>query len=185
MTIYILQVYIRFSHLISVIVAKLHKRHFLIFSFLEIERKWWAVKKLLNLSTVVAVHLNIPNHCRTTFCTLFARKIRLRPWALRHVNMKMAAWMPEQIVAACDSFTNRLKLESFQYISAGKNFCNANQPVNLPWRIHFDLVNRSTEGAISTICKNQELCFITTLNKGVDKLKVKYTKTAWTLIYSM
>ena len=97
--------------------------------------------------------------------------------------------MPEQIVAACVLLPmlskNGLKLESFQYISAGKNFCNANQPVNLLWRIHFDLVNRSTEGAIFTICKNQELCFITTLNKGVDKLKVKYTKTAWTLIYSM
>ena len=85
--------------------------------------------------------------------------------------------MPEQIVAACDSFTNRLKLESFQYISADNNIFNSNQPVNLPWRIHFDLVNRSAEGAIFTISKNQALCFLTTLNKGMDKLKVKYTKS--------
>ena len=116
------------------------------------------------------------------FVLYLPERTQLRLGEFKHVNMKVAVRMPEQIVAACVLLPmlskNGLKLESFQYISAGKNFCNANQPVNLPWRIHFDLVNRSTEGAISTICKNQELCFITTLNKGVDKLKVKYTKTA-------
>ena len=57
-------------------------------------------------------------------------------------------------------------MESFQYISADKHICNANQPVNLPWKIHFDLVNRSTSGVILTIHKKQELCIIITLNEG-------------------
>ena len=69
-----------------------------------------------------------------------------------------------------------LRLESFQYISADKNICNTNQPTNLPWKIHFDLVNRSAGGGIFTIHKKQELCFMATLNEGMDKLKVKFTK---------
>ena len=61
-------------------------------------------------------------------------------------------------------------------ISTDNSICNANQPANLPWKIHFDLVNRSTSGTSFTIHKKQKLCFITTLNEGMDKLKVKYTK---------
>ena len=96
--------------------------------------------------------------------------------------MKVAVRMLEQIDAVSILFPmlskNGLKLESFQYISADNNVCNnANQPVSLPWRIHFDLVNRNAEGTFFTICKNQALCFITALNEGMNKLKVKYTKS--------
>ena len=38
---------------------------------------------------------------------------------------------------------NGLKLESCFYISAGDNTNNLNQPINLPWKLQFKLVNRS------------------------------------------
>ena len=108
-------------------------------------------------------------------------RIELQPGEFKYVNMKVAVQMPEEIVAVGTLLPtlskNGLKLENFQYISADNNICNANQPVKLPWKIHFDSVNRSTSGAIFTIFKNQELMFITTLNEGMDKLKVKYTKS--------
>ena len=58
-------------------------------------------------------------------------------------------------------------MESFQYISANNNICNVSQLINLLWKVHFELVNRN----INTIF------FLTTLNDGVEELKVKYTKT--------
>ena len=94
--------------------------------------------------------------------------------------MKLAVRMPEEIIAACVRLStlskNELKLESFQCISADNNICNTNQPANLPRKINFDLVNRSTGGAIFIIHKKQELWFMATLNEGMDKLKVKFTK---------
>ena len=94
--------------------------------------------------------------------------------------MKLSACMPEQIIAACVLLptlsNNGLSMESFQYISTNNNICNASQPINLPWIVHFELVNRSTN-TIFSICKRQELCFLTTLNDKVEELKVKYAKT--------
>ena len=88
--------------------------------------------------------------------------------------------MPEQTIAACVLLQtlckNGLCIESFQYISADGNICNVNQPIKLPWKIHFELVNRSTNTVFS-ICKRQELSFLATLNHGAEELKVKYTKT--------
>ena len=123
---------------------------------------------------------NVRNSCRTTFLC-FIRQKELQLGEFKYVNMKVAVQMPEEIVAVGTLLPtlskNGLKLENFQYISTDNNICNANQPVNLPWKIHFDSVNRSTSGAIFTIFKNQELMFITVLNEGMDKLKVKYTKS--------
>ena len=58
-------------------------------------------------------------------------------------------------------------MESFQYISANNNICNVSQLINLLWKVHFELVNRNTN----------TIFFLTTLNDGVEELKVKYTKT--------
>ena len=62
--------------------------------------------------------------------------------------MKMSVRLPEQIIATCILLPtlckNGLCLESFQYISANNNICNANQPIDSPWKLHFELVNRST-----------------------------------------
>ena len=117
----------------------------------------------------------------SVFVLYSSERIKLQPGEFKHVNMKVAVRMPEEIVAVGILLPtlskNGLKLENSQNISADNNICNANQPVNLPWKIHFDLVNRSTSGAIFTIFKNQELMFLTTLNEGMEKLKVKYMKS--------
>ena len=94
--------------------------------------------------------------------------------------MKLLVRMPAQVTAACvllPTFSkNGLKMEKFQYISAEDKICNANQHVNLPLKVHLDLVNRSTNTVFS-IRKKQELYFVTTLNEGTGELKVKYRKT--------
>ena len=65
-------------------------------------------------------------------------------------------------------------MEIFQYISANNNTCYASQPINLPWKVHFELVNKSTN-IIFSIYKRQKLYLLTTLIDGVEELKVKYT----------
>ena len=71
--------------------------------------------------------------------------------------MKLSVRMAELIIAACILLPtlckNGLCIESFQYISAN-NICNASQSINLLWKVHFELVNRSTN-TIFTICKKQ------------------------------
>ena len=52
---------------------------------------------------------------------------------------------------------------------------NLNQPINLPWKLQMELVNRSLNTTFS-IRKKQEIGYITSLNEGLDELKVKYTK---------
>ena len=87
--------------------------------------------------------------------------------------------MPEQIIAASILLPtlskNGLRMESFQQILAGNNISNANQPIKLPRKVHFDLFNRNTNTVFS-ICKNK-FCFLTTLNERMEQLRVKYTKT--------
>ena len=97
--------------------------------------------------------------------------------------MKLSVHTYEQIIPACILLPmltkNRLCMESYQYMSSNNNknsICNASQPINLPWKVHFELVNRTTNTVFS-ICKGQELSFLTTLIDGVEELKVKYTKT--------
>ena len=108
------------------------------------------------------------------------KRIKLRPGEFINVDMKLSVRLPEQTIGACVLLLtlckHRLCIESFQYISADNNICNANQPIMLPWKIHFELVNRSTNTVFS-ICKRQELSFLATLNDGAEELKVKYTKT--------
>ena len=94
--------------------------------------------------------------------------------------MKLSIRPPEQIVTACILLPslcgNGLKLKNCQYVSADNNIINLNQPINVPWKLQFDLVNRNTNTTFS-ICKKQEIGFITSLNEGIEQLKVKYTKT--------
>ena len=74
---------------------------------------------------------------------------------------------------------NELCMESYQYMSSNNNknsVFNASQPIILPWKVHFELANRTTNTVFS-IYKGQELSFLTTLNVGVEELKVRYTKT--------
>ena len=56
--------------------------------------------------------------------------------------------LSEQTIATCVLLPtlckNGLCLESFQFISANNNICNANQPIDSSWKLHFEWVNRST-----------------------------------------
>ena len=87
--------------------------------------------------------------------------------------MKLSFRLPKQIIAACVLLRrlckNGLSMESLQYISADNNISNVSQHVNFPWKIHFELVKRSTKTVFS-ICQGQELCFLTTLNKRLEEL---------------
>ena len=65
--------------------------------------------------------------------------------------MKLSVHTYEQIIPACILLPmltkNRLCMESYQYMSSNNNknsICNASQPINLPWKVHFELVNRTT-----------------------------------------
>ena len=75
------------------------------------------------------------------------------------------------------SFTeNGFKSENCQYISLNNNINNLNQPINLRWKLQFELINRNMNTVFS-IRKKQKIGFIATLNEGIEQLQVKYTKT--------
>ena len=88
------------------------------------------------------------------------KRIKVRPGEFINVDMKLSVRMPQQIIAACVLLPT---------------LCNASQLINLPWKIHFELVNRSMNTVFS-ICKRQELCFLTISTEGMEELKVKYRK---------
>ena len=96
--------------------------------------------------------------------------------------MKLLVHLPEQVVIACTllpSFSiNRLMLEPCQYISANNNIINLNQLIILPWKLQFELVNRNMNTTFS-VRKKQKLI---TLNRGLEQLQVKYSKT-WRLSF--
>ena len=105
--------------------------------------------------------------------------IRLHPGQFKKVDMKLSIRLQEQVTACIlsPSFSkNGLKLENRQYISADNNVINLNQPINLPWKLQFELVNRS-KNTIFSKCKRQEIGYIVPLNEQIEQLKVKYTKT--------
>ena len=94
--------------------------------------------------------------------------------------MKLSVRPPNQIIFRCALLPtfceNRLKLENCFYISADNNTNKLDQPINLPWKLQFELVNRSINTTL-LVCKRQEIAYITSLNERVDELRVKYIKT--------
>ena len=94
------------------------------------------------------------------FVLYLPKRIKLRPEEFINVEMKQSFCLPKQIIATCILLPtlckNGLCTESFQYISADNNICNASQPINLPWKMHLELANRSTK-TVFLICKRQEL----------------------------
>ena len=94
--------------------------------------------------------------------------------------MKLSIRLSNQIVSAIlilpTLSKNGLKLENCQYISEDNNINNLNQLIKFPWKLQFELVNRNMNTVFSIRTK-QEIGFITTLNKGLEKLEVKYSKT--------
>ena len=93
--------------------------------------------------------------------------------------MRLYMHLPNQIITACvllPSFSkNGFKLDKCQYISVDNNINNINQTINLPCKLQLDFVNRNMSTVFS-ICKKQEIGFITTLNEGLEQLDVKCTK---------
>ena len=91
--------------------------------------------------------------------------------------MKLLIFLPEQIIIACTLLPscseNGLKLENCKNISADNNTINFNQPINLPWKLQLELVNRSMN-TIFSIRKRQEIGYIVPLNEGIEQLKVKH-----------
>ena len=87
------------------------------------------------------------------------KRIKLRPGEFINVDMELSVRMP-QTIAACVLLPT---------------LCNASQLINLPWKMHFELVNRSMNNVFS-MYKRQELCFLTISTEGMDELKVKYGK---------
>ena len=92
------------------------------------------------------------------------KRIKLRPGDFINVDMKLSVRLTEQIIAAS------------VLLPTSNNICNASQPINLPSKVHFELVNRSTN-IVFSICKRQGFCFLITFKDGAEELKVKYTKT--------
>ena len=94
--------------------------------------------------------------------------------------MKLFVRLPDQIIIVCILLPlfskNGLRLGNCQDISSDSNINNLNLPINLPWKLQLELVNRNMNTVFS-IRNKQEIGFITTLNEGLQELKVKYTKT--------
>ena len=93
--------------------------------------------------------------------------------------MKSSISPPNQIIFSCTLLPifceNGLKLENYFHTSADNNTMNLNQPINVPWNLQLELVNRSLNTTFS-VRKRQEIGYIISLNEGLDELKVKYTK---------
>ena len=113
------------------------------------------------------------------FVLYLPERIRLQPGETAKLDVKISICPPNQIIFGCTLLPifckNGLKLENCFHISADNNTMNLNQPINLPWKLQFKLVNRSLKATFS-IRKRQEIVYITSLNEGLDELKVKYTK---------
>ena len=112
------------------------------------------------------------------FVLYLPERIRLQPGETAKLDVKISICPPNQIIFGCTLLPifckNGLKLENCFHISADNNTMNLNQPINLPSKLQVELVNRRSNTTFS-IRKRQEVGFIT-LNEGLDKLKVKYTK---------
>ena len=106
-------------------------------------------------------------------------RIQLQPGKTTKVDMKLSIRPPNQIIFGYTLLSifckNGLKLENCFHISAENNTMNLNQPINIPWKLQVELVNRRSNTTFS-IGKRQEVGYITSLNEGLGKLKVKYTK---------
>ena len=73
--------------------------------------------------------------------------IQVQPGEKAKIDMKLSIHPPNLIIFGCTLLPtfcgNGLKLENCFYISPDNNKTNLNQPINLPWKLQFELVNRS------------------------------------------
>ena len=121
-----------------------------------------------------------PQRLRNYVFVLYSpERARLQSGETAKVDIKLPIHPPNQIFFGYTLLSifceNGLKLENCFDISAGNNTMNLIQPINLPWKLQLELVIRSLSTTFS-ICKRQEIACITSLNEGLDELKVKYIK---------
>ena len=106
--------------------------------------------------------------------------IKLRPGEFINVDMKQ---MPEQIIAACVPLPTRSKMDlEWKAFNISQQITTFATQINLLTHHRNCVLNWLIEVPISffSTSKKQELSFLatsTTLNKGMEELKVNYSKT--------
>ena len=103
-------------------------------------------------------------------------RIRLQPEKSKKLDMMLSILLPNQLALPCTLLATFCENGTLHHILADNNTININQPINLPWKLQFEPVNRSLNTVFS-IRKKQELAFIIPLNEGIEELRIKYTKT--------
>ena len=92
--------------------------------------------------------------------------------------MKVAVNMPNNIVGTCTLLLSpereELRIQNNQYVSIEKNVLNIGQPVNLPWNIKLELLNRNTNITTLRIRKRQETGYFMTINEVMEVFQLKY-----------
>ena len=92
--------------------------------------------------------------------------------------MKIAVTLPQNITANCillPSFKReRLHLQNNHYISKESDLANLNQPVNLPCKIYFELLNANTNDTTLRIRKRDPIGFFMPINKGTEQVETKW-----------
>ena len=96
--------------------------------------------------------------------------------------MKLSVRTYEQIIPACILLPmltkNRLCMESYQYMSSNNNknsIYNASQPINLPWKVHFELVNR-TANTVFFKMQRTRTQFLHNFNRWSGRIKSQIYK---------
>ena len=95
----------------------------------------------------------LQNH---VFVLCSPKRIKPQPGEFINVDMKLSIHTLEQIITACIVLTtltkNRVCMESYQHMSSNNNknsICNEYLLLKSPWKIHFELINRSTNTVFS------------------------------------
>ena len=113
---------------------------------------------------------------KNVFVLYSPQRIILRPGNYTQVDMKTSVYIPDEIVATCTLLPtfqqSVLKLENNNYISVIDNMINIHEPLNLPWKIQLELLNRNIDNITFSINKGQEIGYFMRINKGLEILNV-------------
>ena len=99
-----------------------------------------------------------PKSLRNNVCALYSpERIKLRPGDFTKIDMKVDVKLPNNIIGTCTLILSLekkdLSIQNNQYISTENNIVNINQPIDLPWQINLELLNKSTNNTIFRFTK--------------------------------